>query len=101
MDWLSRGEPAGRGLYFHYSFPIDKKVLSARAYVSGLGYDELHINGQRVGDHVLDPGITAYNKRVLYSTYDLTSALKVASTASASSWVTAGTARPSFFSNSM
>lgn len=76
-EWI--GYPAGwpgRGLYFHYSFPIDKKVLSARAYVSGLGYYELHINGQRVGDHVLDPGITAYNKRVLYSTYDLTSALK-------------------------
>ncbi len=50
-------------------------MTRARAYVSGLGYYELRLNGQRVGDHVLDPGWTSYAKRVLYSTYDVTAQL--------------------------
>ncbi len=53
---------------FRKEFPIEKKLSRARVYVSGLGYYELRLNGQRVGDHVLDPGWTAYSKRVLYST---------------------------------
>ena len=38
----------------------------ARLYVSGLGYYEASLNGERVGDHVLDPGWTMYGKRVYY-----------------------------------
>ena len=57
-------------------FALPGKVVRARAYVSGLGYYELHMNGRRVGDHVLDPGWTTYPKRVLYSTYDVTSLLQ-------------------------
>ena len=62
---------AGRALYFRYSFSIKKAVEEARAYIAGIGYYELHIDGVRVGDHVLDPGWTDYSKRVLYSTYDV------------------------------
>lgn len=61
---------------FRKEVQIRKPVRWARAYVSGLGYYELHINGRRVGDHVLDPGWTTYSKRVLYSAYDVTSMLK-------------------------
>jgi alpha-L-rhamnosidase len=57
-------------------FVLAKKVARARVYVSGLGYYELHLNGEKVGDHVLDPGWTSYSKRVLYSTYDITKQLK-------------------------
>ena len=53
-------------------FTVDKAVARARAYISGLGYYELHLNGKRVGDNVLDPGWTTYSRRVLYSTYDVT-----------------------------
>lgn len=56
-------------------FALDKKIARARVYVSGLGYYELRLNGERVGDHVLDPGWTTYSKRVLYSTYDVTAQL--------------------------
>ncbi len=55
---------------------LDKEFSRARAYISGLGYYELRINGQKVGNHVLDPGWTDYNKRVLYVTYDVTAYLK-------------------------
>ncbi len=61
---------------FRKEFQLDKKIARARVYVSGLGYYELRLNGQRVGDHVLDPGWTTYSKRVLYSTYDVTDQLK-------------------------
>jgi alpha-L-rhamnosidase len=61
---------------FRKEFPIGKKISRARVYVSGLGYYELRLNGQRIGDHVLDPGWTTYSKRVLYSTYDVTDQLK-------------------------
>jgi alpha-L-rhamnosidase len=56
-------------------FALDKDVRRARLRVSGLGYYEARLNGRRVGDHVLDPGWTTYDKRVLYSTYDVTDQL--------------------------
>ena len=37
---------------------------------------ELRLNGSKVGDHVLDPGVTDYEKRILYATYDVTNELK-------------------------
>lgn len=56
-------------------FEIDNRVKNARAYISGLGWYELYINGQRVGNSVLDPATTDYAKRVLYVTHDLTDML--------------------------
>jgi alpha-L-rhamnosidase len=64
---------------------LDKAITRARAYVSGIGYYEMFINGERVGDHVLDPVSTNYNRagqaiekpgRVLYVTHDVTNLLK-------------------------
>ncbi len=51
---------------------LSKKPLRAMVSFCGLGYGELHINGKRVGDHLLDPAFTDYMRRVLYSTYDVT-----------------------------
>ena len=61
---------------FKKSFVINKKITSARFYISGLGYYEAYINGRRIGDHVLEPGFTTYRKQVLYSTYDITGQLR-------------------------
>jgi alpha-L-rhamnosidase len=33
------------------------------------------LNGRRVGDHVLDPGFTQYDRRILYVTHDVTDLL--------------------------
>jgi alpha-L-rhamnosidase len=51
-------------------------VKSARLYASGLAYQELRINGQRVGDSVLDPGFTDYEETVLSVAYDVTELLR-------------------------
>lgn len=78
-------------LYYRKSFNVTGDVKNARAYISGLGYYELYINGEKVGDHVLAPNQTNYDfrqtksyengkianmsTRVLYETHDLSSYL--------------------------
>ena len=57
-------------------FSVDRKIRSAHAYICGLGYYELFLNGQRVGDHVLDPGWTDFSKRALYVAHDVTDLLR-------------------------
>jgi len=60
---------------------VTGRLKRARLYVCGVGYYELHLNGKKVGDHLLDPGYTRYDRRALYVTYDLTSDLKPGSNA--------------------
>ena len=48
------------------------KVKKARLYATACGLYETCINGKRVGDFVLAPGITNYKKRLQYQTYDVT-----------------------------
>jgi alpha-L-rhamnosidase len=59
-----------------HAFSVDRKVKQARAYICGLGYYELFLNGRKVGDHLLDPGYTRYDRRALYVTYDVTDLLE-------------------------
>jgi len=61
---------------FRKSFKVDKQVKNAVAYISGLGQFEMHINGQKTGDHFLSPGWTKYDKEALYVAFDVTSQLK-------------------------
>ena len=72
--WITDGHDReyGPSPRFRTEFALPKKVASARCYVSGLGYYELYVNGERVGGRTLDPGFTDFGKRVLYSVYDVT-----------------------------
>ncbi len=69
-SWISGGNQLRR------EFSVEGTIVRARAYVAGVGYHELRINGRKAGDNVLDPGWTTYDKRVLYVTYDVTSLLR-------------------------
>jgi alpha-L-rhamnosidase len=69
-DHLYKENPAP---LFRKEFSTQKKIKRAVMYVSGLGYYEAYINGKRVGNKLLDPAWTDYSKRILYSTYDVTS----------------------------
>ena len=62
---------------FEKKIAITKPIASAFLHVTGVGFYEASLNGRKIGDKVLDPSPTAYDKHVLYSTYDLGSALKV------------------------
>lgn len=53
-------------------FDLSKEVVSARAYVSGLGLYEMEINGEKAGDEYLTPNFNAYDKWLQYQTYDIT-----------------------------
>ena len=57
-------------------FAVIKTVERARVHVSGIGYHVLTIDGARVGDSMLDPGVTVYDKTALYATHDVTSAVR-------------------------
>lgn len=77
--WIGLGTPAAQTLaapIFRRQFQISKKVRRAMAYVSGLGLFELHLNGHKVGQNVLEPGWTNYRKTCLYVTYDVTKRLQ-------------------------
>ncbi len=62
-------------------FSVSKKIERARVYISGIGWNELYINGKKVGDHVLDPATTDYDKYILYETYDVSDMLTVGANA--------------------
>ncbi len=57
-------------------FELNKKIKRAAVYICGLGFYELSLNGQKVGDRVLDPGWTNYRKTCLYTAYDITPQLR-------------------------
>ncbi len=73
-DW--KGKWIGGRNQLRKEFNLEKKAVRARAYVCGLGYSELRLNGRKVGRNVLDPAWTTYDKRVLYVTYDITGHLQ-------------------------
>lgn len=76
--WIGDGkdiyyEPAP---YFRKKFKTGKKIKSARAYIAAAGLYELSVNGEKVGNHRLDPLYTRFDRRNLYVTHDVTSLLR-------------------------
>ncbi|HEY0272685.1 MAG TPA: family 78 glycoside hydrolase catalytic domain, partial [Chitinophaga sp.] len=58
--------------YLRKDFTLARKIKNATAYISGLGLYELYLNGQKIGQQVMAPGPTEYNKRVFYNSFDVT-----------------------------
>ena len=69
----SRRQPAR---YLRKDFSVDKKIARATVSFSGLGLSELYLNGKKIGDAVLSPAFTQYDKREFYVTYDVTKNLQ-------------------------
>ena len=67
---------ASKGKLLRKTFELDTPVVSARLLATALGLYEVAINGQRVGEDLLTPGWTAYEKRLQVQTYDVTSHLR-------------------------
>lgn len=62
--------------YLRKQFSLkDKHVKSATAYIATMGYYELFVNGQRIGDHVLTPVQTDFRKSIYYDVHDVTAAI--------------------------
>ena len=91
-QWICAGQEKGAPL-FRKSFALKQGVRHAKVFVTGGGYFELYMNGQRVGDDYLVPNITNYTTRkdldkgylaldpkftayrILYLAYDVTAML--------------------------
>ncbi|MGD0767106.1 MAG: glycoside hydrolase family 78 protein [Tepidisphaeraceae bacterium] len=76
LDTSSTKPAAGTMPIFRRSFVVDRPVRRAIICVCGLGQFELRLNGEKVGDNVLEPGWTNYRKTCLYVTYDVTGQLR-------------------------
>ena len=65
--------------WFMSTVKNDKKVSRALWMTTGLGVYEIYVNGKLVGDEILKPGFTHYEKTKLSFTYDVTGFFKTAS----------------------
>lgn len=50
----------------------NKKIKHVTLHITGLGFYEVYLDWKKIGNKVLDPVQTRYDKRIMYSTYDLT-----------------------------
>ncbi len=73
--WSEDPEAMRRPPLLRRNFTLTKPVMRARLYVTAHGVHEVEINGQRIGQDALAPGWTVYDRRLVYSTYDVTAAL--------------------------
>ena len=62
-------------LRHEFQLPAGVSVQNATARVTGLGSFYLSANGVRVGDHVMDPGQTVADRRVLFVELDVAAML--------------------------
>jgi len=83
--WIGNGNPVPENdslMYgnipapvFRKEFEVNKKIKKAKLFVSGLGYFEAYLNGNKISNDMLAPGWTNYSKQVQYLTYDVTTNL--------------------------
>lgn len=75
--WIRTSEEtSGVCPVFRKGWKTEKKVERATLYLTALGVYEAHLNGKRVGNYVLAPGWTAYDKRLQYQEYDITDLMR-------------------------
>jgi hypothetical protein len=66
---------ATEALLLRKEFTVKPGLKRALAHVSGLGQYEMFLNGAKVGEDLLTPGWTDYDKTVLYDTREVTAQL--------------------------
>ena len=73
-DWITdtRDIQLKQAPLFRKAFKVNRQIRSARAYIATGGLFELYMNGERVGNHRLDPMYTRFDRRTLYVTHDVT-----------------------------
>lgn len=96
-SWIKHpNAPVVDHIWFRKTFTLRDKAASAFIFVASIGYHELYVNGQKVDARVLAPSLTRLDKRVLYVTYDIATALKAGDNCIAV-WTGPGWSRYSFF----
>lgn len=66
--WISSQEEKKRSvIYFRKKINIDKKIKSVYAYVCGLGYHKVYVNGNLIDNSIMDPAHSDYSKTCYYA----------------------------------
>lgn len=84
-NWISDGwstVPGTTGylmpaLEFRHEFNCSSFPKTAVCNISGLGYFELFINGKKIGNEVLMPSFSNYDKRYYYCSFDIENYLQL------------------------
>ncbi|CAM4759645.1 unnamed protein product [Rotaria magnacalcarata] len=77
VNWIGSTQIYMNELRKEFNVSSDSPIRTATAYVSGIGYYELYVNGNSTDlSRKLDPGWTTYEKRTLLVSYDLTTTIK-------------------------
>ncbi len=63
--------------YLRKTFTISEPFENARLYITAHGLYEASLNGKRVSDFVLAPGVSSYQERLFVQAYDVTDMLSV------------------------
>jgi alpha-L-rhamnosidase len=63
MVLMNQQEPAEPAPLLRKQFEVEGTVKQAKVFVTGLGYFELYVNGQKIGDDCLVPAFTDYTHR--------------------------------------
>ncbi|MDD3614892.1 MAG: family 78 glycoside hydrolase catalytic domain [Lachnospiraceae bacterium] len=71
-NWITTEEADTFHPVFIKSFLTEKKIVSARLYISGLGLFTAILNNKKVGEEVLTPYYSNYHEEIQYLTYDIT-----------------------------
>lgn len=75
--WIASPVPSGETvLTFCRDFSLSGTIQKATISLTAYGVYALFFNGCRVGDAVLTPGWTQYEKRIQYQTYDITESVR-------------------------
>ena len=72
-SWKAPGRSAP---FFRHSLTLKALPANATVYLIGLGWSEFYLNGQKVGNEVLNPAVSQYDRRARYVSYDVTSLLR-------------------------
>jgi alpha-L-rhamnosidase len=73
-QWLTTHSdyPSNEAAYFRYPLNVDKKISRATLYMVSGGPHELHFNGIRYFDQLLNPVFVDFSNHLPYNAYDVT-----------------------------
>lgn len=62
--------------FLRRSFFVNAPIASARLYITARGVYQAQLNGAQVSDTCFAPGVSAYDRRLEYQTYDVSSLIQ-------------------------
>lgn len=68
-EWIAAEKGDGCHPLMKKTFDVKAGLKRARLYATGVGMFEAYINGEKLGDEYLKPGITDYEKRIQVITF--------------------------------